>query len=99
MSGKRKGRPPKAVEDRKRRHLTFRVTDRVRDLLAAAANAAGRSISEEIEHRLERSFVFDALERRLEASERRQDEFQAKLDRTWSSLSELGKPKTGGDNE
>jgi hypothetical protein len=44
-------------ELRKRANLTFRVTSGMRDQLANAAAAEGRSISEEIEHRLWRSFL------------------------------------------
>jgi Arc-like DNA binding dprotein len=53
---RRPGPQPKPAELRKRANLTFRVTDRMRDQLAQAAAAEGRSISEEIEHRLARSF-------------------------------------------
>jgi hypothetical protein len=54
-----KGRPPKPEADRKRTNFTMRVRDELRDQLRAAAAASGRSVSEEIEHRLERSFSED----------------------------------------
>ena len=56
---KRIGRPPKAKEDRKAVNFTFRSRGQMRDLLKAAAAASGRSISEEIEYRLQNSFRED----------------------------------------
>lgn len=53
---KRRGRPPKPEADRKGSNLTFRTRGDLRDQLAAASEASGRSISEEIEDRLARSF-------------------------------------------
>jgi hypothetical protein len=50
------GRPRKPPTRVKRATFSFRVTERMRDQLAAAAADEGRSISEEIEHRLARSF-------------------------------------------
>jgi predicted HicB family RNase H-like nuclease len=60
---KRIGRPPKAKEDRKAVNFTFRSRGQMRERLQAAAIAAGRSISEEIEFRLERSFWQEEIER------------------------------------
>jgi hypothetical protein len=59
MAKKRVGRPPKSPEDRKTVNFTFRSRGQMRELLQAAATASGRSISEEIEHRLEASFQKD----------------------------------------
>ena len=56
---KRIGRPPKSEEDRKAVNFTFRSRGHMRDLLKAAAAASGRSISEEIEYRLQNSFRED----------------------------------------
>jgi Arc-like DNA binding domain len=53
---KRIGRPPKSEEDRKAVNFTFRSRGQMRDLLQAAAAASKRSISEEIEYRLQNSF-------------------------------------------
>jgi predicted component of type VI protein secretion system len=55
------------LNERKSRNLTFRARPELRDRLEAAARGDARSISEEIERRLERSFLehhlmFDALE-------------------------------------
>jgi hypothetical protein len=55
------GRPRKPPAKVRRATFKFRVTDRLRDQLAGAAGAEGRSISEEIEHRLARTFREDAL--------------------------------------
>jgi hypothetical protein len=51
----RRGRPPKPEHERRRANLTFRIRDDVRYRLAVYAVQAGRSISEEIERRLEQS--------------------------------------------
>jgi hypothetical protein len=53
---KRRGRPAKPEGERKRGNLTFRTRDVLRKWLADAAAQSGRSTSEEIEYRLERSF-------------------------------------------
>jgi hypothetical protein len=53
---KRMGRPPKDPVERKRHNQTVRVREVVRDRLKDASEKAQRSISEEIEARLERSF-------------------------------------------
>ena len=53
---KRIGRPPKPAKERKSVNFTFRSRGDMRDRLRAAAAMSGRSISEEIEFRLEQSF-------------------------------------------
>jgi DNA-binding NarL/FixJ family response regulator len=58
---KRRGRPPKPTEERKSGNLTFRTRGDLRAKLDAAATASGRSVSEEIERRLERSFDHDEM--------------------------------------
>jgi Arc-like DNA binding domain len=58
---KRIGRPPKAEADRKATHFTFRTRGGLRELLLTAAAASGRSVSEEIERRLEASFRSDEI--------------------------------------
>jgi hypothetical protein len=50
------GRPPRHAGEILRKNRTFRIRARLDDLLEAAANKAGRSVSEEIEYRLELSF-------------------------------------------
>lgn len=53
------GRPRKA--EIKRHPLNMRTTKDVRERLEAAAGAAGRSLAQEVEFRLERSFHADDL--------------------------------------
>jgi hypothetical protein len=53
---RRLGRPPKPKEELKSRNLTFRAREKLRDSLQQAAHENGRSISEEIEYRLESTF-------------------------------------------
>src|SRR5262245_11241908 len=52
----RGGRPPRHEGERLRKNRTFRIRGRLDELLEEAAAKAGRSTSEEIEHRLELSF-------------------------------------------
>lgn len=58
---KRRGRPPIAQEDRKAGNLTFRTRANLREQLEEAAQQSGRSVSEEIEHRLQTSFDRNAV--------------------------------------
>ena len=53
---KRVGRPPKPAKERKTVNFTFRSRGELRDQLRDAAAVSGRSISEEIEYRLNQSF-------------------------------------------
>lgn len=53
--------------ERKRNNLTFRVRDQRKAALEAAAAASGRSVSEEIEFRLNRDFSPDIDQLRAEA--------------------------------
>lgn len=53
---KRMGRPPKAPEKGRRQNYTFRMSDQTRDAVIEAAAQSGRSMSEEIEWRIEESF-------------------------------------------
>jgi hypothetical protein len=57
----RVGRPPRHPNERLRKNRTFRIRARLDELLEQAAAGAGRSTSEEIEHRLERSFADDRM--------------------------------------
>lgn len=58
---KKRGRPPKDKGEPRRKNRTFRITDRLDKGMTAFAEASGRSVSEEIEVRLERSVYVDAL--------------------------------------
>jgi hypothetical protein len=51
------GRPPKRKGERLSKNRTFRVRGLLDEQLIAAAAESGRSVSEEIEYRLERSFL------------------------------------------
>lgn len=63
MQRKRKpGGQPKPEGERKRNNLTFRVRDALRARLEEAAAAAQRSVSEEIEFRLNRDFSWERSE-------------------------------------
>jgi hypothetical protein len=53
------GRPPKRKGERLSKNRTFRVRGTLDEQLEAAAQTTGRSVSEEIEHRLEESFRRD----------------------------------------
>lgn len=51
-----RGRPPLPPGQAKRAHFTTRLRTELKEKLRAAAEANGRSLSEEIEYRLEQSF-------------------------------------------
>jgi len=55
----KRGRPPRHKGEVLRKNRTFRIRARLDELLEEAAAKAGRSTSEEIEHRLELSFWED----------------------------------------
>jgi hypothetical protein len=66
---KPRGRPALAPAEKKRRNFTFRGTDVLHALLSDATAANGRSLSEEIEWRLGRSFLIeDIVERTAKAA-------------------------------
>ncbi|HLJ20064.1 MAG TPA: hypothetical protein VKU84_07695, partial [Stellaceae bacterium] len=58
---RRPGPRPKGPFEDKRATLTTRITQETRDKLDASAVAAGRSLSQEIEFRLESSFAADEV--------------------------------------
>ena len=53
---KRKSGRPSLGKAGRRQSFTFRIREKVRDLLVAAAQSSGVSVSEEIERRVEQSF-------------------------------------------
>ena len=55
------GRPPRHKGERLSKNRTFRVRGVLDEYLIGAAGQSGRSVSEEIEARLERSFYMDGL--------------------------------------
>ena len=64
----RMGRPPRHEGQRLSRNRTFRVGGKLDDRLQAAAARSRRSVSEEIEYRLEESFRLDELDGQMKAS-------------------------------
>ena len=56
ITGRKRGRPPLASGEGKRFPLNMRTTKEVRDKLEAAAKISGRSLAQEVEFRLQRSF-------------------------------------------
>jgi phage protein D len=58
---KKRGRPPKRPGAGSRRNYAFRMTDATRDQVVAAADKNGRSMSEELEARIEASFAEDRM--------------------------------------
>ena len=55
----RRGRPPKYAGEGKRQNFNFRITPKLRERLIAAVTQSGRSISEEIEFRLDRDLNWE----------------------------------------
>jgi hypothetical protein len=64
-----RGRPPVPAAQKKVRNFTFRSRGDMHERLSEAAEANGRSISEEIERRLERSFFSDEIEQGPKAAQ------------------------------
>jgi hypothetical protein len=80
-STKRRGRPPKYAGEGKRQNFSFRIRDQVRDRLINAVKETGRSLSEEIEWRIERSFEWqDAFGEARSIIDRAKDTTAAGLD-------------------
>ncbi|MBY0298906.1 MAG: hypothetical protein K2X71_23200 [Methylobacterium sp.] len=65
---KRVGRPPKAEADRKDGNITFRTRAGLRERLAASASMSGRSMSEEVEKRLEKSYDLEDIAHFIDSS-------------------------------
>jgi hypothetical protein len=57
-----RGRPPKDPGKGTRRNYAFRMSDQTRDMVVAAADKSGRSMSEELERRVEQSFQAEGTE-------------------------------------
>lgn len=68
---RRPGGQFKDPAQRKRRHFTFRLRDQLSAALEREAAANTRSVSEEIEHRLEKSFLIDTVIGDIEQFRRR----------------------------
>jgi hypothetical protein len=76
------GRPPRHGGERLSKSRTFRVRPHLDELLQKAAAEAGRSVSEEIEYRLDRSF-YEAAMYRGAFGERTGDLFRAFATAIW----------------
>jgi hypothetical protein len=63
---RRPGGQLKPPTERKRNNLTFRVRDQLKTALESAVAASGRSVSEEVEFRLNRDFSWEAGKQRIE---------------------------------
>jgi hypothetical protein len=63
---RKRGGQPKPPAERKRNNLTFRARDQLKAALETAAAASERSVSEEIEFRLNRDFSWEAGKQRIE---------------------------------
>lgn len=84
------GRPSLPDEEKRSRNLTFRSRGDLRDRLSDAASKNGRSISEEIESRLEASYTKDErieeLKGRLSELRQRADAAQAEYQKDRNDL-------------
>ena len=58
---RRPGRPRKSAEEAKRAPITITTTARMRERIDASAQESGRSRTQEIERRLEQSFMLDDM--------------------------------------
>jgi hypothetical protein len=64
-----RGRPPVPMSEKRVRNFTFRSRGDMHERLSEAAEVNGRSISEEIERRLERSFLPEEIEQGSKAAQ------------------------------
>jgi hypothetical protein len=89
------GRPALSSERKKSQTLTFRTRADLRKSLEAAAEQAGRSISEEVEYRLQRSFDRGAVALEMYGSQ------HAKLIRSFNKVLSMasGARQVRGGNE
>jgi hypothetical protein len=86
-------------------HMTFRTRGDLRDRLAAAASEHRRSLSEEVEHRLEMSFQYEEriremsnrLKREVEASDRWMQMVHRSMDFIIGSVAGLPKPANNAE--
>jgi hypothetical protein len=64
---KKRGRPPKPVAERRRHNQTFRCNDEMLARLQEEADRNQRSISEEVERRLDKSLENEKISEAIEA--------------------------------
>jgi hypothetical protein len=79
------GRPPRRADERLSKNRTFRVRDQLDEQLRVAAEHSHRTVSAEIEYRLENSFQMDRLDAQMKAI--LGEGFKEAL---WAPLAELG---------
>ncbi len=88
---KKRGRPRKPESEKRRNNVTIRMRDDVKRRIEEAADSQGRSLSEEIEFRLERTFLEEAayggkeLSGLLKLMVGAAEIIQARTDKSWSS--------------
>jgi hypothetical protein len=81
----RMGRPPRHAGERLSKNRTFRVRGELDDRLQTSANKSGRSVSEEIEYRLERSYQIDDLNQDMKAA------IKEAIEESWAKLADVGR--------
>lgn len=67
MEKRKRGRPHLKPEDRRLPSMAFRPSGDLRARLEAAAEESGKTLSYEIEQRIERSFLMDDVKTWLDA--------------------------------
>ena len=90
-----RGRPPKDPTKGMRRNCTFRLPDNTRDKLLLAAVASNRTLSEEIEWRVEQWVALQEREAALKEREAALQEHEGKLKAREERLAGLEGPRTG----
>ena len=90
-----RGRPPKDPTKGMRRNCTFRLPENTRDKLLLAAVASNRTLSEEIEWRVEQWVALQEREAALKEREAALREHEAKLQAREERLRGSRRPGTG----
>jgi hypothetical protein len=92
---RKRGGQPKPAHERKRNNLTIRVLDQLRERLEKAAQASGRSVSEEAAYRMTLGFVLETeLKDHAEIRKDTDDALKAAMVRRgWSKIVD---PRYGG---
>ncbi len=91
ITKKQRGRPRKPDSEKRRNNVTIRMRDDVKRRMEEAADSQGRSLSEEIEFRLERTFLEEAayggkeLNGLLKIMVGAAEIIQARTEKSWSS--------------
>jgi hypothetical protein len=91
MRKARRGRPPSSPSGPKRASFNTRITQALKDKLSKASSSAGRSISEEVERRLEQSFERDHWLELMFRSRHFADILESMAKRAWRIEQRMGK--------